>query len=264
MGQIINEQSIAMAAACLKRIRDDGKALTSFPGDAEPNDIEDAYRIQDRLVTALGEKTIGWKVGCTSAMAQKMTNTDEPFYGRMFKATSYRGSASIDQHDVFAPIVEPEIAFRLSKDLTCDEAPFGATDLLGAVDAIYAAIEIVDCRYAQGWPIPIMPTVADNGVHAAFISGDAITDWQAVDRPAIAVRVDVDGELVVEGLGANALDDPINGLVWLANRCLARGHHLKAGDIITTGNLATAPVFAKPGQSIAATFDGLGTIEVRF
>ena len=260
----MHEQSVDKAAACLKRIRDDGKALASFPEGAEPNDIEDAYRIQDRLVAALGEKTIGWKVGCTSAMAQKMTNTDEPFYGRMFDATSYQGSALIDQRQVFAPIVEPEIAFRLGRDLVRDDAPFEVDDVLNAVDAIYAAIEIVDCRYAQGWPIPIMPTVADNGVHAAFISADAITDWPAVDRPAIAVRVDVDGELAVEGIGANALDDPINGLVWLANRCLAHGYHLKKGEIITTGNLATAPVFAKPGQHIAANFEGLGRVDVTF
>ena len=260
----MNDQAIDKAAACLKRIREDGKMLASFPGDAGPNDIEDAYRVQDRLVAALGEKTIGWKVGCTSAMAQKMTNTDEPFYGRMFKATSHQTSASIDQRQVFAPIVEPEIAFRLSKDLTGSEAPFSVGDLLDGVDAIYVAVEIVDCRYAQGWPIPIIPTVADNGVHAAFVASNAITDWRAIDRPEIAVRVDVDGRPAVEGVGANALDDPINGLVWLANRCLARGHHLKKGEIITTGNLAAAPVFAKPGQHIAATFDGLGTVEVQF
>ncbi|MEM7044261.1 MAG: fumarylacetoacetate hydrolase family protein [Pseudomonadota bacterium] len=260
----MNEQAIDKAAACLRRIRDDGKVLASFPGDAEPNDIEDAYRIQDRLVAALGEKTIGWKVGCTSAMAQEMTNTDEPFYGRMFKATSYQGSASIDRRDVFAPIVEPEIAFRLSRDLRIDDAPFDVDGVLDAVDAIYAAVEIVDCRYAQGWPIPIMPTVADNGVHATFISGDAIADWRSFDRPGISVRVDVEGALEVEGVGANALDDPINGLVWLANRCLTRGHYLKKGEIITTGNLAAAPVFAKPGQHIAATFEGLGKVEVQF
>ena len=152
----------------------------------------------------------------------------------------------------------------LGRDLVRDDAPFEVDDVLSAVDAIYAAIEIVDCRFAQGWPIPIMPTVADNGVHAAFISGDAITDWRAIDRSAIAVRVDVDGALAVEGIGANALDDPINGLVWLANRCLARGHYLKKGEIITTGNLAAEPVFAKPGQNIAANFDGLGRVEVTF
>ena len=109
-----------------------------------------------------------------------------------------------------------------------------------------------------------MPTVADNGVHAAFISGVAITDWRAIDRPAIGVRVDVDGTLAVEGIGANALDDPINGLVWLGNRCLTRGHHLKNSEIVTTGNLATAPLFATPGQHVSATFEGLGKVEVMF
>ena len=258
----MDDKAIDTAAICLKRIRNESKALTSFPEQAEPKNIEDAYRIQDRLVAALGDETIGWKVGCTSAMAQEMTKTDEPFYGRMFKGTSHHISASIDQ--VFAPIFEPEIAFRLSRDLTKDDAPYGVDEVLDAVDAIYPAIEIVDCRYEHGWPIPIMPTVADNGVHAVFIRGDAITDWRKIDRPAITVRVDVDGVLAVEGEGANALGDPINALVWLANRCLDRGHHLKKGEMITTGNLATAPLFAKPGQQIAATFDGLGRLEVRF
>lgn len=260
----MDEKAIGAAVTALKHVRDDWKALRLFPEDAQPDDIEDAYHIQDQLVVALGGETIGWKVGCTSALAQKMNNTDEPFYGRMFEATSHRSSTSIDRRHVFAPIVEPKIAFRLACDLTKDNAPFGVGDVLNAVDAIYAAVEIVDCRYTKGWPIPIMPTVADNGVHAAFITGDPITAWRNIDRPTITVRIDVDGELEFDGVGANARDDPINALVWLANRCLDRGHYLKKDEIITTGNLASATLFAKPGQHIAASFEGLGTIEVQF
>ena len=69
---------------------------------------------------------------------------------------------------------------------------------------------------------------------------------------------------MTDGVGANALDDPLNALVWLANSCTARGHSIKAGEIVTTGNTVTAPIFAKPGNTVVATFGDLGGVQVSF
>ncbi|MDP6951629.1 MAG: fumarylacetoacetate hydrolase family protein, partial [Alphaproteobacteria bacterium] len=115
-----------------------------------------------------------------------------------------------------------------------------------------------------GWPIGIRPTVADNGVHAAFVLGEEISDWHAIDRPGIAVSVAVNGETLTDGSGANALDDPVNALVWLANAATARGQRLAAGAVITTGNTANQAVFATPGDSAVARFSGLGEVRVDF
>ena len=236
----------------------------AYGGDIELQSVEEAYKIQDSLVDKLGEKCVGWKIGCTSKMAQEMSSTDEPFYGRMMAATTFSSPAMVNFEMFFAPIVEPEIAFRLGKDLIPRQSPYGTEDIVDAVDHMYPAIEIVDCRYAVGWPIGIFPTVADNGVHAAFVIGPEIANWRAVDRPSIPVTAEVDGKFVTDGVGANALDDPLNALVWLANACSARGHSILSGEIVTTGNTVTAPIFAAPGNSVLANFGGLGEVQVSF
>ena len=48
-------------------------------GAKEPSGIDDAYAIQDTLLAKIEERPSGWKVGCTSKMAQEHTKTDEPF-----------------------------------------------------------------------------------------------------------------------------------------------------------------------------------------
>lgn len=260
----MDEQAIQAAVASLIRVRREHHALGSFPVTAEPQSMDDAYQVQDALVATLRETVVGWKIGCTSKMAQEMSSTDEPFYGRMLAATTHDTPATLEIEALFAPIVEPEIAFRLGRDLSPEGAPYEKQHVLDAVDAMYPAIEIVDCRYAQGWPITIVPTVADNGVHAAFVLGPPVPRWRTVDRTAIPIRAEVNGRFVTDGIGANALDDPLNALVWLANRCTGRGHSLKAGEFITTGNTANAPIFAKPGDAVRTTFGGLGEVWVDF
>ena len=182
----------------------------------------------------------------------------------MLTSTTYSTPGSVEFSSFFAPIVEPEIAFRFNADLIPKNSPFGVNDIIESVDSIFPAIEIVDCRYAEGWPIGILPTVSDNGVHAAFIFGPETSDWRQVDRPNVPVKAEVNGEFVTDGVGANALDDPLNALVWLANACSKRGHSIRAGEIVTTGNTVTKAIFAEPGDGVVATFGGLGEVRVSF
>ena len=44
-----------------------------------------------------------------------------------------------------------------------------------------------DQQQDGGWPIDIVPTVADNGVHACFVLGPEVPEWRDVDRPSIAL-----------------------------------------------------------------------------
>ena len=252
------------AAESLLSVRAGGHALASFPSGTMPESIEDAYSIQDILVNKIGSKSIGWKIGCTSKMAQEATNTDQPFYGRMFADTTFASPGRISFSKVFAPIVEPEIAFRFGKDVTPEMGPFSVEDISDAIDSICPALEVVDCRYADGWPIALLPTIADNGVHAAFILGEELGDWPSIDRPSIQVSAEVNGKFETDGVGSNALDDPMNCLVWLANSCTSRGHSILAGDFVTTGNTANKAILPKPGDTVTASFDGLGNLEISF
>lgn len=260
----MEQVNIAQMAGALLSVRGGDRGFGTFPPHGEPRDKTDAYAIQDAVIALINGDAIGWKVGCTSRLAQEMSSTDEPFFGRMFADTTHESGCTVTPGDVMAPIVEPEIAFRLGKDLTPDAAPHTTASVIECVDALIPAIEVVDCRYAQGWPIPILPTIADNGVHAVFATAPAITDWRDIDRPAIKMEAYVNGELATDGAGSNALDDPINGLVWLANDFAKRGRTIHAGEVITTGNTANAPIFAKPGDDVLVKFPGLGEIQLTF
>ena len=145
-----------------------------------------------------------------------------------------------------------------------DLAPGLIGQVLDAVDAMYLAIEIVDCRYAKGWPMGILPTVADNGVHAAFVIGEEVADWRTLNRPEIPVVAKIDGNVFTDGTAANVLDDPLNALVWLANSCTSRGQSIKVREIVTTGNTVRDPIFVKPGNTVVATFGDIGSVEVSF
>ncbi|MEE1545072.1 MAG: fumarylacetoacetate hydrolase family protein, partial [Alphaproteobacteria bacterium] len=97
-----------------------------------------------------------------------------------------------------------------------------------------------------------------------FVMGEEVSDWRAIDRPGIAVSVVVNGKTVTEGCGANALEDPLNALVWLANAATSRGHRLAAGEVITTGNAAKQAVFATQADSAVASFAELGDVRIDF
>jgi 2-keto-4-pentenoate hydratase len=256
--------SFERAADSLAEVRTSHRPLESFPDEATPGSVEDAYGIQDVLVKKLGGRIVGWKIGCTSKMAQESTNTDQPFYGRMFAETTHVSPGEVSFENVFAPIVEPEIAFRFGKDLTPGSGPFSVEDVSDAIDCIFPAFEIVDCRYAHGWPITLFPTIADNGVHAVFIMGEELKDWLSIDRPAIKISAEVNGTFITDGVGTNALEDPMNCLMWLVNSCTSREHSILAGDFVTTGNTANKAILAEPGDTVVASFSGLGDLQVRF
>lgn len=240
-----------------------GAPIGEIPAGMLP-DAEAAYRVQRTLVGELGRRPTGWKVGCTNAWAQRMTGTDEPFYGRMFAETTHASPARLDSGNLFDPIVEPEIAFRLGADLAPEGAPYGPGEAGAAVAALLPAIEVVDCRYAVGWPADLVRTIADNGVHACFVAGPEAPAWEEVDRPAVSVVLEVNGERVCGGSGANALGDPLDVLAWIANKCAAHGVTLRAGEIVTTGNIADSAVHAKPGDTAVADFGPLGRVEAAF
>jgi len=75
------------------------------------------------------------------------------------------------------------------------------------------------------------------------------------------VSVSLDGEPVTNGIGANALGDPLNVVVWLANHLSGRGITLKSGDWVSTGLLSDV-VIANAGSIIIAEFQSLGTVSL--
>ena len=137
----MNNDSVRLAVEALLQVR---KLHRASNDEAAAQSLNQAYEIQAVLAEKIGDNFVGWKIGCTSKMAQEMSNTDEPFYGRMFAPTTFGSPATLDFATFFAPIVEPEIAFRFGSELMPRNSPYGKYDVMDAVDAMYPAIEIVE------------------------------------------------------------------------------------------------------------------------
>jgi 2-keto-4-pentenoate hydratase len=72
----------------------------------------------------------------------------------------------------------------------------------------------------------------------------------------------IDGDIVAKGKGSAALGDPLEALAWLARKLIARGRHLRAGDIILTG--ALAPMTPLPPRALVEVeVDRLGRVAFR-
>ena len=88
-----------------------------------------------------------------------------------------------------------------------------------------------------GGPLPV---VADVGNNNGFILGPRIENWRQRDWADLAVSMQENGAAAVTGTGADLPATPLACMVFLAGHLAERGRTLKAGDMVTTGNVAGA------------------------
>lgn len=93
--------------------------------------------------------------------------------------------------------------------------------------------------------------------------GAPVLDWQTIDPAEQAVRLTIDGRIVVEGVGGNPAGDPLRLIVWMANHLAEHCGGLRQGQIVTTGSM-TGLIWTEPGVTIVAELPGLGRAEVTF
>lgn len=109
----------------------------------------------------------------------------------------------------------------------------------------------------------LVPIAAGMVANTEWVKGRERADWRAMDLKGHPVRLYRDGELVAEGVGANALGDPLTVLEWTASHLSALGDGIKAGEVVSTGTCTGVTLIA-PDETFVADFEELGRIEVQF
>jgi 2-keto-4-pentenoate hydratase len=223
----------------------------------------DAYAIQlhqVRVWTDEGRRVRGHKVGLTSAVMQRQFGVGRPDYGHLTDDMFHLESLPIPVDRFISPRVEPEIAFVLKKSLTGPGV--NAADAISAVDYVLPALEIIDSRI-RDWKIALPDTIADNASSGGVVLGSTPASLTALDLRLVGCVVQQAGEVVATGAGGAALGSPLNALVWLANTLGPLGVTLEAGSVVMPGSI-TAAIPVVPGDSVTATFAGLGSVTARF
>ncbi len=244
--------------------RGSNSLIPDFLPENLPKSVDDAYKIQKKVIESFGMNQIGWKVGCTTEMAQKFSGMTEPFSGAMFSETTFESpNVELNIYNN-KPIIEPELCFEIKEDINDKNVTYDEHNIVQFVKSIFPVIEIVDARYNKGWDIKALETISDNGVHCCLIKGRELVDWKSYNRLTSEMKLYVEGEYVCGGKGSNVLGDPLRSLSWLANSLLKRDQFIKAGDIVTTGNTCDKPIFAEKNKTILAYFNGLGEVVIKF
>ena len=256
-------QDLNALALKLWEARRDGGIVD--PADVkEPASDVEAYAVQDEIVRLSGLPARGFKVGSTSAEAQKLLGTSEPGSCPVLAPYYFEEPTRIKLVPEHMPALEGEFAFRLGQELPAREAAYSKLEVCDAIDGVAGAIEVVGTRLRGGLAGKGRYLVtADSGANIALVIGAWQQNWRKIDLRTHAVAMHVNGEVKGTGTGAHALGDPINVMVWLANQQSKRGRGLSAGEVVSTGTCTGLDGVA-PGDHVMADFGELGRIEVSF
>ena len=88
-------------------------------------------------------------------------------------------------------------------------------------------------------------------------------EWQKEDIASQRVTLSGNGISRREGTAAEAIDDPITPVLWLANELSSKGFGLKSGQIISTGTL-TGMLRPKAGETFVADFGRFGQVQATY
>ena len=253
------------AAAFLLEMRLERRVEIDLPDGLVPADFTSAYAIQDRVVSRLlddGDESSGYKCACTSEIAQQALAIDRPVFGRLMPHTTSASGVTLPADGFTHRVIEAEIGFVMGSDVPARDGGHDRESIAEHISAALPSIEIVDYRY-NDWTVGALQVAADNAIHGWWIEGTEVADWRDLDLADVAVEVRRNGEIATTGSGANVLGHPLEVMAWLANELPMYGRALRTGDRITTG--VTTDVFeAEAGDSISASFAGLGDVSVDF
>lgn len=234
--------------------------------------MDDAYAIQSALMAAklaAGRRVIGWKIGLTSKAMQSALGIDIPDSGVLFDDMAFGDGDQVPAGRFIQPRVEAEIAFIMKSPLGGDSgSEVSRKDVLDATDYVAPALEILDTRILRadpetGQPRRIFDTIADNAANAGIVLGKARHDPRAVDLRWAGAIVARDDAVEETGLGAGVLNDPVQGIVWLARRMGQYGQRIEAGQVILSGSFIR-PIECPPGARIDADFGPFGSASISF
>lgn len=231
----------------------------SYPDITE----QDAYAVQMACMKARinqGRTVVGKKVALSNKAVQKVLGVYEPVWGHLTSDMFVLEGDPIKVSDVPQVKVEPEIAFVMKNDVAGPGVT--AAQILAATEGVMPAFDMAAPRI-KDWKFRHQDMAADSAFHGKVVLGGKITPVEGLDLRLIGVMLEKNGQLLSTGAGAATLGNPVDVLVWLANKLAQFGQILRAGDVVLPGTLVVAPL-ASPGDYFRATYDRLGSVSACF
>jgi len=251
-------------ATQVARVRQTRQPLSAIATALVPPSQDDGYAVQELVHAQLSDTgsgtIVGHKVGCTTPVMQAYMQIDAPCSGGIFSSTVAVGHHSFDAANHQTIGVECEIAVRLATDLDADSD--GTVSHAAAAQAIgtcMAAIEIVENRYEDYQSLATEVLIADDFFNAGCVLGDEFADFDPLTLDTVTAVMEVNGEQVGAGRGADVLGHPLASLCWLAEQRSRRGQPLRAGEFVLLGSVVQT-YWLSPGDEVRIINDPFGVV----
>lgn len=257
----MDRQLVDEAARLFVEARRTGRPMAPLAERLRPATAADCNAIVDAVTLQLGEPIVGWKIGLLYAPRQK------PLICPLFASRVFASPARVPLALTPSRRMEPEVCFRLKRDLPARPARYAYEEIAEAVDAC-PAIEIVDTRFdttvrsiremlddRRGR----LEAMADHNTTGAYIVGAPVSAWRHLDFGAMRAVMRSPARTIVETTGGHACVDSFLPAVVLVNEMRHR-EGLRQGEILVTGSF-TGFFEVAEGEAVTAQFEGLGSAD---
>ena len=237
-------------AAILHKAAIDANPISQF-GIENTMDIASAYHIQKLNIQHRldhGDHLTGIKLGFTSKAKMVQMGVHELIWGRLTQKMEYYEGSILPFDKFIHPRVEPEIAFRLKKNIF---RPLSLSELPEYVEYICAAVEVIDSRY-QNFKFSLSDVIADNCSSSAYILGGRFS--KTTDLRNLGIVLKINGKNVAIGSSGAILGNPWKALVEASKITRRYNFEMEEGMIVLAG-AATEAYAVQRGNQIIAKFE---------
>lgn len=219
--------------------------------------IDEAYQIQkasiDRRIER-GESLTGYKLGFTSRAKMEQMGLDEIIFGRLTDQMDIK-KGPLELSNRIHPRVEPELAFRIKKDIDKVLDPADAPEY---IDAVCIALEVIDSRF-ENFKFDLADVIADNCSSSAYLLGPWLDPKTDIRNKQISYSLN--GENLHTGSTDAILGNPYDALIEVSKMSIKYDAAIKAGHIILAG-AATAASYVSSGDHLKVSFSELGDLSL--
>ncbi len=251
------------AASLLARAWLAGQHLQELPADSRPATRADGYTVQAQW-PAIAGRIGGWKIAATSVAGQKHIAVSGPLAGPVFASRVMRDGATVSLAGNRMRVAECEIVFTFRRALDPRPQGWALEQVLAEVAQVMPGIEVPDSRFLQFERAGEAQLIADCACSNGMVLGTPLDPaGRLAALASLQVQARVSDSRTLQGVGSNALGDPLQALLWFVNEMGAAGQRIEADHFLTTGTCVT-PIPVEPGQTVQADFGWLGQMTVRF
>ncbi|WP_431273624.1 2-keto-4-pentenoate hydratase [Variovorax ureilyticus] len=266
LGQAFGSDDDAMQTTLVQALVDarrQGTQILKHRAIGTPANEEEACLTMLEVAGQLAWEPLGWKIAATNAEMQRRLRTTAPVLGRTFRRFLLHSPAVISHEGLLDPVVECEFFFRMGRELPVNRGGHTREQVVDCIASVHVGIEVAECRLAFNPPPDPLQVMADGYASGRYVMGPALPDWQAALEAPMAVVLEKNGAERARGSSSEVMGNPVNAVVWLANRLSGLGVPLARDEIISSGS-CTGMVRAKAGDRMLARFGQYGTVEVAF